>query len=103
MRRNALAAWGWREVPNPDYPDAGPKMLHVKARESALAPITLHEARHTCASLLIAAAAPASGLVVDAGRAAARRRHGTLRSPALRSTLWSLGYLREAPDHWRLR
>jgi integrase len=55
MRRNALAAWGWREVPNPDYPDAGPKILHVKARESALAPITLHEARHTCASLLIAA------------------------------------------------
>ena len=30
-------------------------MIHVKMRTDALEPITLHEARHTCASLLIAA------------------------------------------------
>ncbi len=61
VRRNALAAWGWKEVSNPDYPDAGTKMIHVKAREDALEPITLHEARHTCASLLIAAGGQPEG------------------------------------------
>ncbi len=53
VRRNALAAWGWKEAANPES-GGQPKVIHVKAREDALEPITLHEARHTCASLLIA-------------------------------------------------
>lgn len=67
VRRNALAAWGWKEVANPEYPDMGTKMIHVKAREKALEPITLHEARHTCASLLIAAGVNAKALSVIMG------------------------------------
>ncbi len=67
VRRNVLAAWGWKEVPNPDYPDAGTKMIHVKAREDALEPLTLHEARHTCASLLIAAGVNPKALSVIMG------------------------------------
>jgi integrase len=67
VRRNALAAWAWKEVPNPDYPDAGKKTIHVKARRDALRPITLHEARHTCASLLIAAGVNAKALSVIMG------------------------------------
>lgn len=42
-------------------------MLHVKAREDALEPITLHEARHTCASLLIAADVNSKALSVIMG------------------------------------
>jgi integrase len=42
-------------------------MIHVKAREEALEPITLHEARHTCASLLIAAGVNAKALSVIMG------------------------------------
>jgi hypothetical protein len=84
MRRNALAAWGWREVPNPDYPDAGPKMLHVKARESALAPITLHEARHTCASLLIAAGVNPKALSLIMGHRHHRHDLRYLRLPDAR-------------------
>lgn len=61
VRRDALAAWGWQEVPNSDR-DATPRVLLVKAREDALKPITLHEARHTCASLLIAAGVNAKAL-----------------------------------------
>jgi integrase len=30
--------------------DGWPKVIYVKARTDALEPITLHEARHTCAS-----------------------------------------------------
>ncbi len=67
VRRNALAAWGWKEAPNPDYPDADKKTIHVKARKDALKPITLHEARHTCASLLIAAGVNAKALSVIMG------------------------------------
>jgi integrase len=67
VRRNALAAWGWKEVQNPDYPDADKKTIHVKARKDALKPITLHEARHTCASLLIAAGVNAKALSVIMG------------------------------------
>lgn len=62
VRRNALAAWGWREVPNPD-PDADKKTIHAKARKDALKPITLH----TCASLLIAAGVNAKALSVIMG------------------------------------
>ena len=61
VRRDALAAWGWREAANAD-PGARPKVIHVKARADALRPITLHEARHTCASLLIAAGVNAKAL-----------------------------------------
>src|SRR5664279_339891 len=65
VRRNSLAAWGWREIPNRE-PD-GPRMIHVKEPEDALEPITLHEARHTCASLLIAAGVNAKALSVIMG------------------------------------
>jgi integrase len=65
VRRNSLAAWGWREVPNPE--SEGPKVIHVRERDDALAPITLHEARHTCASLLIAAGVNAKALSVIMG------------------------------------
>jgi integrase len=61
VRRNALAAWGWKEAANPE-PGALPKVIHVKAKADALEPITLHEARHTCASLLIAAGVNAKAL-----------------------------------------
>jgi integrase len=61
VRRDTLAAWGWREAANPD-PGARPKVIHVKARADAPRPITLHEARHTCASLLIAAGVNAKAL-----------------------------------------
>jgi integrase len=53
VRRRALEAWGWKEVPNPK-PD-GPARVWVKARPDALRPIAPHECRHTYASLLIAA------------------------------------------------
>ncbi len=66
VRRRSLAAWGWREAPNPE-PGGRPKVIHVKAREDALQPITLHEARHTCASLLIAAGVNAKALSVIMG------------------------------------
>jgi hypothetical protein len=46
VRRNALAAWGWKEAANPD-PSGWPKVIHVKSRADALKAITLHEARHT--------------------------------------------------------
>jgi integrase len=66
VRRNALAAWGWKEAANPE-PGGRPKMIHVKVRVDALEPITLHEARHTCASLLIAAGVNAKALSVIMG------------------------------------
>jgi integrase len=67
VRRHSLTAWGWKEAPNPE-PD-GPKVVWIKARESAVEPITLHEARHTCASLLIAAGVNAKALSVIMGHA----------------------------------
>jgi integrase len=66
VRRSALAAWGWKEAANPE-PGGLPKRIHVKARADALEPITLHEARHTCASLLIAAGVNAKALSVIMG------------------------------------
>jgi integrase len=68
VRRNALVAWGWQEVPNPK-PDDGPKVILKRARADAQQPITLHEARHTCASLLIAAGVNAKALSVIMGHA----------------------------------
>jgi len=50
----AKRAWGWRQVRNPDA-NARPRTIWVKAREDALEPITLHEARHSAASYLIEA------------------------------------------------
>jgi integrase len=50
----ASEAWGWKRVPNPDRGKL-PANVWVKARTDALAPITLHECRHTFASLMIAA------------------------------------------------
>jgi integrase len=66
VRRNALAAWGWKEAANPE-PSGSPKVIHMKVRADALEPITLHEARHTCASLLIAAGVNAKALSVIMG------------------------------------
>lgn len=51
-------AWGWKLVRNPALdqdPRATPREIWVKAREDALEPIGLHEARHSAASYLIEA------------------------------------------------
>jgi integrase len=64
VRRHSLTAWGWREVPNP-YGER-PRMVWVETSES-VEPITLHEARHTCASILIAAGVNAKALSVIMG------------------------------------
>jgi integrase len=53
IRRRALKAWGWKDMRSREK--SGPKRVWVKAREDALDPLTPHEARHTCASYLIAA------------------------------------------------
>lgn len=60
VRRRALAAWGWKQGPNPRR--GGPATALLKVREDALEPIGLHEARHCCASLLIASGANAKAL-----------------------------------------
>ena len=57
VRNRALRAWGWQEAPNPRPGEGRPRTVLVKAREDALEPIGLHEARHTFASLLIASGA----------------------------------------------
>jgi integrase len=49
----AMRAWGWKQVKNAE--SVGPRMTWMKAREDALTPITLHEARHSAASYLIEA------------------------------------------------
>jgi integrase len=67
IRRNALVAWGWQEVPNEEAD--GPRTILAKVRDDAQQPITLHEARHTCASLLIAAGVNAKALSVIMGHA----------------------------------
>ena len=65
VRRRSLTAWGWKEVPNPKADR--PKMVWIKARDDAAESITLHEARHTCASILIAAGVNAKALSVIMG------------------------------------
>ena len=52
-RMRARKAWGWKPVMVKT--PAGPRTVWEKAREDALDPLTPHEARHTCASYLIAA------------------------------------------------
>lgn len=66
VRRDSLAAWGWRTV---ERRKAGERRVTelVRDREDALEPITLHEARHTCASLLIAAGVNPKALSVIMG------------------------------------
>ncbi|MEA2199443.1 MAG: hypothetical protein QOI89_39 [Solirubrobacteraceae bacterium] len=65
LRRGALKAWGWQEVRNRE--PVGPRLVLTKSREDALEPIGLHEARHTCASLMIAAGVNAKALSVIMG------------------------------------
>lgn len=67
VRRRALAAWGWTTGRNPDA--HGPKRITVKARADALERIGLHEARHTFASLMIAAGVNAKALSTIMGHA----------------------------------
>ena len=67
VRRRALTAWGWREQRNPD--GARPRHRLVKRRPDALAPIGLHEARHTFASTLIAAGVNAKAICEAMGHA----------------------------------
>jgi integrase len=64
VRRRSLTAWGWEEIPNPD--DDGPRDVWVRG-DGALDPITLHDARHTCASILIAAGVNPKALSVIMG------------------------------------
>jgi integrase len=49
LRDRALPAWGWEEQ------EVGGKTTWVPSHDAALEPIGLHEARHTYASLMIAA------------------------------------------------
>jgi integrase len=67
VRRRALAAWGWKTGTNPK--PTGPRRITVKARHDALERIGLHEARHTFASLMIAAGVNAKALSTIMGHA----------------------------------
>jgi integrase len=67
VRRRALAAWGWKTGPNPEK--TGPRRITVKARADAMERIGLHEARHTFASLMIAAGVNAKALSAIMGHA----------------------------------
>jgi integrase len=67
VRRRALAAWGWKQAPNPKR--GGPRTALVKTRDDALDPIGLHECRHTFASLMIAAGCNAKALSKIMGHA----------------------------------
>jgi integrase len=65
-------AWGWAQVANPaleDDPEAKPATVWIKAQEDPLTPITLHECRHTYASLMIAAGVNAKALSTYMGHA----------------------------------
>jgi integrase len=53
VRSRALAAWGWKRVPNPN--EGGPRTIWEKSRPDALDPLTPHEARHCAASYRIEA------------------------------------------------
>jgi integrase len=61
----ALNAWGWRRLKNPDTG----RLRWVKVSGRALEPITLHECRHTYASLMIAAGVNAKALSTYMGHA----------------------------------
>jgi integrase len=62
----ALTAWGWQRVKRDG------KLQWVKAREDAMQPITMHECRHTFASLMIAAGVNAKALSVYMGHSGIR-------------------------------
>lgn len=68
LSERAHVAWGWRQVPSSkrteDQPDAW-----VPAADNPLTPITLHECRHTFASLMIAAGVNAKALSTYMGHA----------------------------------
>lgn len=53
LRRRALKAWGWKPVTAKTL-SGRTRTTWERAREDALEPLTPHEARHTCASYLIA-------------------------------------------------
>jgi integrase len=61
----ALNAWGWQRVKDADTG----RLCWVKRSEAALEPITLHECRHTFASLMIAAGVNAKALSTYMGHA----------------------------------
>lgn len=61
-RRRARTAWGWKQVSIKDPEPGGARTVWVKSREDALEPLTPHEARHCCASYLIAAGVNAKEL-----------------------------------------
>jgi integrase len=67
LRERAYVAWGWKEVTNPDK--AGPSKVWVRARADGLERITLHECRHTFASLMIAAGVNPKALSTYMGHA----------------------------------
>jgi len=62
-------AYRARRSPRARVEADGPRTILAKARDDAQQPITLHEARHTCASLLIAAGVNAKALSVIIGHA----------------------------------
>ena len=61
----ALSAWGWRRLKDKDTG----KLMWVEGRVQVLEPVTLHECRHTFASLMIAAGVNAKALSVYMGHA----------------------------------
>ena len=67
VRRRALAAWGWKSARNPE--PTGPKRITLKACPDAMERIGLHEARHTFASVMIAAGVNAKALSTIMGHA----------------------------------
>ena len=69
ITERAMVAWGWKETANPDRQAGAPACVWVKARQDALEPITLHECRHTFASLMIAAGVNAKALSTYMGHA----------------------------------
>jgi integrase len=70
VRRRALAAWGWKLVPNPNA--TGAKKVWTKGRADALEPVGLHHARHTFTSYLAAAGLPMKDAQTFAGHADVR-------------------------------
>ncbi|HWF74405.1 MAG TPA: tyrosine-type recombinase/integrase, partial [Solirubrobacteraceae bacterium] len=66
VRERAWTAWGWKEIANPE---PGPARVWVNAQEGALERISLHECRHTFASLMIAAGVNAKALSTYMGHA----------------------------------
>ena len=61
VRRDALAAWGWREAANAIL-GARPKVIPCEGQGGRAEADHAHQARHTCASLLIAAGVNAKAL-----------------------------------------